>query len=403
MLYDYLTGRVVSSRIVCGNNQYACDVAPAQAVTPCGFSAQESLIPPSSRAFQGYSLLLEYFAYPEKFLFVDLNGFDNVPFLDPSPTRFSYELTFGADFPADKSFSKENFRLFCAPAANIFKKDIEPIVNTGLEPEYHLIADAAYPASFQVHSIVSVLGIDRATGERAPYDSFFSFAPSGKRPSRSYSWHYRRTPDNRRELSLSFGGELLRGSDKPDGAEIREENCAITAFCSNGMLPRDEIREGAIKSPGTDFPDFVTFGNITRPTPPLAPPPEEEYLWVFLSHLSSTLTTLSSPASLKQLLRLYEWSGSEGRVRKIDAIGEVSSRPVERIVNGSSIRGIELSVSVVETNFLDTGDIRLFGQILKEFLAQYVSINTFLELVVTLKPSGTSLRWDSLKGRQWPI
>ena len=124
---------------------------------------------------------------------------------------------------------------------------------------------------------------------------------------------------------------------------------------------------------------------------------------MFLSHLSSTLTTLSNPTSLKQLLRLYDWSGSEGRGRKIDAISDVSSRPVERIVNGSSIRGIEFSIAVAETNFLDAGDIRLFGQLLKEFLAQYISINTFLELVVIMKPSGASLRWDSLKGKQWPI
>jgi type VI secretion system protein ImpG len=227
--------------------------------------------------------------------------------------------------------------------------------------------------------------------------------PSGKKPSRSYTWRYYKTAEGRRELFLSFGGDLLADSQTQGGTEIREENCTVVAYCTNGMLPREEIRENGIKSPGTDFPDFITFNNITRPTQPLSPPSEEEYLWVFLSHLSSTLTTLSTPASLKQLLRLYDWSGMEGKGRKIDAISDVISQPIERIVNGSSIRGIEFSVSVIETNFLDTGDIRLFGQLLKEFLAQYISINTFLELVIILKPSGTQLKWDSLKGKQWPI
>ena len=81
----------------------------------------------------------------------------------------------------------------------------------------------------------------------------------------------------------------------------------------------------------------------------------------------------------------------------------MTSRPVEQIVGGASIRGIEFSVSVTEAHFLDTGDVRLFGQMLKEFLAQYVSINTFLELVIILKPSGITIRWDALKGKQWPI
>ena len=402
MLYDYLIGRVISCRITSGDGKYACDVNPSNAVSPCGFSAEESLVPLSSRSFQGYSLLLEYFAYPEKFLFVNLNGFDDMPFMDPSPQRFCFSLTFDADFPPDKPFTKDTFRLFCAPAANIFKRDAEPILLSGMETEYRVIADAAYPSSFQVHSIVSVVGIDRATGARNPYEPLYSFSASGKKHPRTYAWHYHRTPDNRREIYLSFGGDLLSWAEASAG-EIREENCTVQAFCTNGMLPREEIREGGIKSPGTDFPDFVTFSNITRPTPPLSPPSEEEFLWVFLSHLSSTYTTLSNTATLKPLLRLYDWTGSEGRGRKIDAISEVSSRPIERIVNGSSIRGIEFSVAVTEAHFLDTGDVRLFGQLLKEFLAQYVSINTFLELVLILKPSGTMLRWDSLKGRQWPI
>ena len=398
MLHDFLTGRVAACSITCGDHQCSCDIGPSEAVSPCGFSAEESLTPLSSRSFQGYSLLLEYFAYPEKFLFVDLHGFDKMPFVDPSPQRFCFSLVFNADFPPDKSFTKDNFKLFCAPAANIFKKDAEPILHSGMETEYQVIADAAYPSSFQVHSIVSVVGIDRASGARNSYEPLYSFSASGKKHPRSYSSHYHRTPDNRREIYLSFGGDQLSES-----GELREENCTVLTFCTNGMLPREEVREGGIKSPGTDFPDFVTFSNITRPTLPLSPPSEEEYLWVFLSHLSSSLTTLSLPASLKPLLRLYDWSGSEGRGRKIDAISEVSSRPVERVINGSSIRGIEFSIGVIETNFLDTGDIRLFGELLKEFLAQYVSINTFLELVMVMKPSGKLLRWNSLKGKKWPI
>jgi type VI secretion system protein ImpG len=402
MLYDFLIGRVISCRIECGNNQFSCDVDPAGAVSSCGFSPEESIVPFTSRTFQGYSLLLEYFSFPEKFLFVDLHGFDKVPFLEPSPQRFSFSLTFDGDFSPDKPFSKDAFRLLCAPAANIFKKEVEPIVNNGMEEEYRVVADAAYPASFHIHSIVSVTGIDRATGSRNSYQPLYSFSAAGKKHPRSYSWQYRRMPDNRREVYISFGGEMLTGPAAAS-TELREENCTVQALCTNGILPREEIREGGIKNPGVDFPDFVMLSNITRPTPPLSPPHDEEYLWVFLSHLSSTFTTLSNPATLKALLRLYNWSDSEGRARKIDAISDVSSVPIERIINGSTIRGIEFSVAVAESNFIDRGDLRLFGEVLNEFLAHYISINTFLELALIMKPSLAALRWDSLKGKQWPI
>ena len=133
------------------------------------------------------------------------------------------------------------------------------------------------------------------------------------------------------------------------------------------------------------------------------PPKNDDYLWMCISHLGSTYTTLSSPDSLKSLLRLYDWSNAEGRARRIEAISDVSSKAVERIVNGSSLRGVEFTVSLTESQFLDMGDAHLFGLVLKEMLSQYVSVNTFLNLVFVLKPSGAEMRWNSLEGRKWLI
>lgn len=403
MLHEYCTTRVRSCTIAFGGAGNTIDIDTDHAVTPAGLSADESLIPQDSRSFWGYSLLLEYFAYPEKFFFIDLNGIDALALRENATERFSFNLSFDADFHPDKPFTKDNFRMFCAPAVNIFKKDADPVSVIGRETDYRVTADAAYPASVFAHSIISVVGIDKSSGERSTYVPLYSFEADKKKHSHTYAVQYRRGVPNRRDLYLAFGGDLLSGGADAKSKEIREENCSIEAWCTNGVLPREEIHEGGISKPGAGFPDYVTFTNITRPTLPVSPPTEDEYLWTFLSHLSSTLTTLSSPDSLKSLLRLYDWSGSEGRGRKIEAISDVTSKPVDYIVNGSSIRGIELTVSLLEANFLNTGDVRLFGQILKEFLAQYVSINTFLELVFFLKPSGTSIRWKSLKGTRWPV
>jgi type VI secretion system protein ImpG len=293
--------------------------------------------------------------------------------------------------------------MFCAPAANIFRKDADPVTLNGLETEYRVIADAAYPTSVFTHSIVSVVGINRTTGERSAYGPLYSFEMDKKKHAHTYAVLYRRGVHNRRDLYLAFGGEQLTDGADGKSKEILQENCSIEAWCTNGILPREEVREGGINKPGANFPDYVTFANITRPTLPLQPPPDDDYLWTFLSHLSSTLTSLSSPDPLKALLRLYDWSGSEGRGRKIESITDVSSKPVDYIVNGSSVRGIEFTVSLLEANFLNSGDVRLFGQILKEFLAQYISINTFIELVFVLKPSAATIRWSSLKGTRWPI
>jgi type VI secretion system protein ImpG len=397
MLHEFLTRNVASARIVAGDNVVSCNVGAETAVTPCGLSRDDSVLPHSNRSFSGFSLLLEYFVFPEKFLFVDLHGFENLPFSEESPSTFIYSITFDKDFPPEKPFTRENFKLFCAPAANIFKKDAEPIHMNGLETEYRVAADTSYPTSFFAHSIIAIEGIERATGKRSVYEPLYSFSMGESKRPRTFSPQYRSAPDGRRDLWITLGGDLLSSIGK---SEIREENLSVSIYATNGILPREEVRENGIVNPGNGFPDYIQFSNITRPTLPCPPPKNDEYLWSCIAHLSSTYTTLASPESLKSLLRLYDWSRSEGRSRRIDAITEVSSKPIEKLVNGSALRGVEFSVSLVEANFVDTGDIHLFGQVLKEFLSQYVSINTFLDLVFELLPSGKKIRWESMDGKK---
>jgi len=398
VLHRFFTRQVIGSSIAIDNGRKTWSIEPQEAVTAAGFKKEESLLPHDSRSFWGHMMLLEFFMYPEKFLFVDLHGFDKIPTdTDPSPKSISYSLTFDSDFPINRPFSKENFRMHCVPAVNIFKKETEPIVYTGKQSQYKVTADSGFPNSVHAHSIRSVIGIDRATGERYTYKPFYNFDTLGKKNTRTYSASYRRSPDGKRTMYLSVGGAQLTND------ELREESLSINAFCTNGVIPREEITEGGICKPGNGFPDYAMFKNITRPTLPSPPPLKDDYIWIFLSHLGTTFTTLSSSDSLRSFLHLYNWSNAEGRKRRIDSISDVSSRPIEKVVCGSVLRGIEFSISVLESEFQDIGDLHLFGAILKEFLANYVTINSFLKLKIVLRPSGESLSWDSLEGKRWLI
>lgn len=395
-LHEMLTRHVVQAQIVVDGGRAVVPVDPAYAVTAGGFSQEEALLPTDSRAFWGYGLLLEYFTYPEKFLFIDINGFENIPEMEMPPERLSVVLNFDCNFPENKPFKVENFRLFCSPAVNLFQRDTEPVINTGRATEYVVRADSN-SKTLTVHTVLSVTGVDRDTGERHEYEPFHTFKVIGKRKSRTFTSHYRQGLNGRREAYITVGGNQL------DDGELKEENLSIEALCTNGILPREELREGSISKPGQGFPDFVMFTNITRPTLPFAPPQDSEYLWVFLSHLGATYSSLSTAESLKSFLKLYEWSHSEGRARRIEAINDVKIEPCETLFNGSPVRGIEYTVGIQEKEFLDSGDLHLFGEVLKEFISQYVSINSFLEFVLVIRPSGKQLRWNSLKGKRWPI
>ena len=49
---------------------------PGDRVQPVGFAEEEALIPYPLNTFRGYRYLQEYFAFQDKFLFVDLDGLE---------------------------------------------------------------------------------------------------------------------------------------------------------------------------------------------------------------------------------------------------------------------------------------------------------------------------------------
>ena len=49
-------------------------VTSAASIRPVGFTDAEALLPVTLRSFQGYRLLQEYFAFPQRFRFFELTG-----------------------------------------------------------------------------------------------------------------------------------------------------------------------------------------------------------------------------------------------------------------------------------------------------------------------------------------
>jgi type VI secretion system protein ImpG len=104
-----------------GRKQYG-PLLRADCIRRVGFTHEQALLPPAPRDFEGYRLLREYFAFPQRFLFFELTGFqealaqvagddvDLVIVLDAPETRL------------DGRVDKTCFDLFCCPAINLFEK-----------------------------------------------------------------------------------------------------------------------------------------------------------------------------------------------------------------------------------------------------------------------------------------
>jgi type VI secretion system protein ImpG len=222
-IHEIITRSCIKAEAVFDDGRAAFQIDPENAISTGGLSTSESLLPADPRSFRGHALLLEYFVFPEKFLFADLKGFDK-HLLSFSPEKLVCTFTFDKAFPAEKPFGVDNFRLFCSPAVNLFRSDTEPVINTGKESEYRVIASAQYRDSVETHSIISVAGIDRGTGERFPYMPFHSFKALGEKTSRTFATHYRQGFNGKRELSITTGeGQIADG-------QLHEETLSIEAW-----------------------------------------------------------------------------------------------------------------------------------------------------------------------------
>src|SRR5262249_23565790 len=156
-LHQYLTWHTERVRVRESGAKDGVEVSVAEPVRPGGFGEDEALLPYALRAFPAYRVLQEYFAFRDRFLSVELRGLSALP-LQATSRGFEVECHFRADFPEEKRFSVENFRLHCTPIVNLFPQDTEP-VRAGTESlEYTVIPDARYPTSLDVYSIESVEG-----------------------------------------------------------------------------------------------------------------------------------------------------------------------------------------------------------------------------------------------------
>ena len=129
-----------------------------KAIQPAGYRDDEALLPVTLRSFQGYRLLQEYFSFPQRFLFADLQG------LAPAVRRHAGNeleivLLFERGDPALESVvDASNLALFCTPALNLFPKRADRIHLTDNTYDYHVVADRTRPMDFEVHEVTSVVG-----------------------------------------------------------------------------------------------------------------------------------------------------------------------------------------------------------------------------------------------------
>jgi type VI secretion system protein ImpG len=396
-LYLHLTHHVESARVSVG----VAEGEPWRPVViePAGFGDEEGLIPYPPASFPGYRHLQEYFALPQKFLFLDLIGVDAVAALN-AVDRFQVEVRFDRQLPPTLRPTREEFRLYCTPIVNVFPHDGDPIRIDRTQTEYRVRPSGRDPFHYEVYTVDRVVAYAAGTAEEREIPDFFSFSHGMSRRDRHYYFARLRTSvvDERLDTYVSFVDP--RGETVPPDAET----VSFQLTCTNRRLA-EALRVGDVQVPTESSPSFVNFRNLTVPTPSVTPPLGGDLHWRLISHLSLNYLSLVDADALRGILELYNFQAlrdpraQRANQLRLEGIQEVRSHPAEALAHGCLVRGTAVTVDVLEDRFADEGDLFLFATILNEFLALNATLNSFIQLTVRGLQRGEVYTWPRRIGR----
>ncbi len=131
---------------------------PPSSVRALGFEPEEALLPRAPQSFDGYRLLQEYHAMPERFLFVAFDGLDRAAARCATGELELVVLLDRADPLLAAGFGVEQMLLFCTPAINLFPRRGDRINLAEREAEHLVVPDRMRPLDFEVFGVRAVEG-----------------------------------------------------------------------------------------------------------------------------------------------------------------------------------------------------------------------------------------------------
>jgi type VI secretion system protein ImpG len=350
-----------------------------QGLVPRGFEAEEALLPTPGQSFDGYRLLQEYFAMPERFHFVELQG-----------------LSRG---------------LARAPG------DAVDIYILSREVSHQVVADRTSAQDFEIHTVLDVRGISGEGEDDIEFRAFYSandFSPAGDGHGAYYT--VSRKMRNRTEKERLKGARtsylgsemyltLVDRNATPYRADMSQ--LALRALVTNRDLPTllPTGEKDLFHLPeGGPVKSITTPVSPTRPRPTLA---QGDAAWRLISHLSLNYLSIADSdkgegaAALRELVGLYAPKGDRAVNMQLEGITRVSSRPIVRRMSdgvlSTAVRGLEITLELDDSFFEGTG-VYLMAAVLERFFAKYVTINSFTETVLRTQQNGEIARWRPQTG-----
>lgn len=375
---------------------------PDGSITPVGFGQDESLIPYPHNVLDAYRLLHEFFVFPEKFRFLDIQNFST----QDADQYVDIYIPLADRSRIDKfHINESHFVLGCTPIINLFSKVSEPIDLNYQSVSYQVVGDQRNEDSTEIHTILKVVAAMSGGKETEVFAPYFSYNYDVEARDNGLFWHSTRSPSELPEISgtnvfLSFVDYNFSPQNPPN------QTVYAHTLCTNRDLALYIPSGGSLQAEGMIPPTTITC--LSRPTPPIPPSLDGESQWRLISQLSLNHLSLSGNQqailALKELLQLYSGLNKAKSHPEINELADITYEPVMRRWGQDAwrgfIQGLSITLTIDEMPYAGQGGFML-SCVLKEFFNLYVSLNSFTELtLISSQSDGIWKRWPAKIGSQ---
>ncbi|MCL6269333.1 type VI secretion system baseplate subunit TssF [Sansalvadorimonas sp. 2012CJ34-2] len=410
-LYDLLLTKAVKLVVATGEDDPQPVYLDADCIRAIGFEEDEGLIPYPDNAFLGYRLLTEYFVFPEKFLFIDIDGLDKALAGNEKQGFHLYIYLEESVDELEHQLSAKMFALGCTPVVNLFPQRAEPISLDHTSYEYPVVPDLRRRDEMETWSVEKVVSSD-SSGKKRGFTPFYSYRHHQVEAGQTAFWI-----SHRREV---VEGEHM--NEQASEVDIRLVDLEFNPFlegnsvlhletlCTNRNLPRKLPTGGGQPHFTVVDGDAPTkrISSVISPTAVVRAPMKEGAYWRLISHLNLNFLSLSrgtdSCEAFKEILRLYNFRDSASTRNLIESIRTMQTRtitapiPIDNTV--VLCRGTEVEIELDSMMMTGTSPL-LFSSVIERFLGVYCSINSFVRLIVRLSgKDGEFRRWPPRAGEK---
>lgn len=376
--------------LVRGHEVVSIDESLISTLTP---SPEQLLLPVEKNEFWPFQLLYEYFYLPHihDFITVDFPRLLRGVVFRPGE-YFTLRFQFDGLLPLSQEDIEQSFILNCAPVINL-EDSVSPPVAFQKEQHSYAIPQLENEGIFAIHAVtVAAEPEDRARGEKKqfyPIREYYSGAHF--RPNQQNEYYYETVIE---QTAIGRRLHRIRFYNSEAAPLLRTGHRFFICHYSRFNLDSDSLAVGAITERGIAIPSELSVTNITPVTPALPAVTNSQQHWHLLGNLSQAPFLLNNLNAVKEMLQSLNLHASlnQPQARRIqqyiNGIAGVKAWPVDKLIQGQPIRGMQFEMTLDETCYPSRGEMYVFASVLAYFFPFSLTQNSFLLTDVIVQQTG---------------